>query len=57
MPSENLFVAGEMMAGNVLGQGYTAGVGMSIGTAFGRIAGSNAARVALRQGKEQHAGA
>ncbi|MEP7329674.1 MAG: FAD-dependent tricarballylate dehydrogenase TcuA, partial [Betaproteobacteria bacterium] len=38
-PSTNLFVAGEMMAGNVLGKGYTAGVGMSIGTAFGRIAG------------------
>src|SRR5690606_36240956 len=34
-PSRNLFVAGEMMAGNVLGQGYTAGVGMSIGTTFG----------------------
>jgi tricarballylate dehydrogenase len=46
-----------MMAGNVLGKGYTAGVGMSIGTAFGRIAGSNAARAALRQGVEQHAGA
>ena len=43
-PSGNLFVAGEMMAGNVLGQGYTAGVGMSIGTAFGRIAGTQAAR-------------
>ncbi len=42
--SPNLFAAGEMMAGNVLGQGYTAGVGMSIGTAFGRIAGVNAAR-------------
>ena len=42
-PSDNLFVAGEMMAGNVLGQGYTAGVGMSIGTAFGRIAGTQAA--------------
>lgn len=42
-PSENLFVAGEMMAGNVLGKGYTAGVGMSIGTAFGRIAGAQAA--------------
>jgi tricarballylate dehydrogenase len=41
--SPNLFVAGEMMAGNVLGKGYTAGVGMSIGTAFGRIAGANAA--------------
>jgi tricarballylate dehydrogenase len=56
-PSANLFVAGEMMAGNVLGQGYTAGVGMSIGTAFGRIAGSNAARAALRQGEVEHAGA
>lgn len=45
-PSPNLFVAGEMMAGNVLGKGYTAGVGMSIGTAFGRIAGTRAAAVA-----------
>jgi tricarballylate dehydrogenase len=43
-PSDNLFVAGEMMAGNVLGKGYTAGVGMSIGIAFGRIAGAQAAR-------------
>jgi len=48
-PSANLFVAGEMMAGNVLGKGYTAGVGMSIGTAFGRIAGTQAARAALTQ--------
>ena len=46
VPSPNLFVAGEMMAGNVLGKGYTAGVGMSIGTAFGRIAGTNAAKAA-----------
>ncbi len=46
-PSDNLFVAGEMMAGNVLGKGYTAGVGMSIGTAFGRIAGAKAAAAAL----------
>ena len=45
-PSPNLFVAGEMMAGNVLGKGYTAGVGMSIGTAFGRIAGTSAAATA-----------
>ena len=48
-PSRNLFVAGEMMAGNVLGKGYTAGVGMSIGTAFGRIAGANAALAAKQQ--------
>jgi tricarballylate dehydrogenase len=46
-PSHNLFVAGEMMAGNVLGKGYTAGIGMAIGTAFGRIAGKNAAMAAL----------
>ena len=48
-PSPNLFVAGEMMAGNVLGQGYTAGVGMSIGTAFGRIAGTQAALAARKE--------
>ncbi|HSI47112.1 MAG TPA: FAD-dependent tricarballylate dehydrogenase TcuA [Ideonella sp.] len=47
--SPNLFVAGEMMAGNVLGKGYTAGVGMSIGTAFGRIAGTRAAQSALQE--------
>lgn len=41
--SANLFAAGELMAGNVLGQGYTAGVGMTIGTVFGRIAGGAAA--------------
>jgi tricarballylate dehydrogenase len=45
--SPNLFSAGEIMAGNVLGKGYTAGVGMSIGTAFGRIAGNQAAAAAL----------
>ena len=50
VPSGNLFVAGEMMAGNVLGKGYTAGVGMSIGTAFGRIAGVQSARAAMKSG-------
>ena len=49
MASENLFVAGEMMAGNILGKGYTAGVGMTIGTAFGRIAGSGAAAASARR--------
>ncbi len=49
--SPNLFVAGEMMAGNVLGKGYTAGVGMSIGTAFGRIAGTQAANAAKNLSK------
>lgn len=55
-PSRNLYVAGEMMAGNVLGKGYTAGVGMSIGTAFGRIAGQQAALGALAQ-KQNEKGA
>ncbi|AKJ69663.1 tricarballylate dehydrogenase [Pandoraea thiooxydans] len=53
-PSPNLFVAGEMMAGNVLGKGYTAGVGMSIGTAFGRIAGTQAARSAGQPATTSH---
>jgi tricarballylate dehydrogenase len=43
-PSANMFAAGEIMAGNVLGQGYAAGVGMTIGSVFGRIAGREAAR-------------
>ena len=53
--SPNLFAAGELMAGNVLGKGYTAGVGMAIGTAFGRIAGTMAAKAAgctIAQGTE-----
>lgn len=45
-PSSNMFAAGEIMAGNVLGRGYAAGVGMTIGSVFGRIAGSEAARYA-----------
>jgi len=53
-PSPNLFVAGEMMAGNVLGKGYTAGVGMTIGTAFGRIAGSRAAAAARSASTRVH---
>jgi tricarballylate dehydrogenase len=48
-PSPNLFAAGEIMAGNVLGQGYVGGVGMTIGTAFGRIAGAEAAAASRRQ--------
>ena len=43
----NIFAAGEIMAGNILGQGYVAGVGMTIGTVFGRIAGEEAGRHAL----------
>lgn len=40
----NMFAAGEIMAGNVLGQGYAAGIGMTIGSVFGRIAGREAAQ-------------
>jgi len=39
----NMFAAGEIMAGNVLGKGYLAGIGMTIGAVFGRIAGEGAA--------------
>lgn len=42
-PTENLYAAGEIMAGNVLGQGYLAGIGMTIGSVFGRLAGTGAA--------------
>lgn len=42
-PSPNLFAAGEVMAGNILGRGYCAGTGMTIGGVFGRIAGREAA--------------
>jgi tricarballylate dehydrogenase len=45
-PSGNLFAAGEIMSGNILGQGYLAGFGMTLGTVFGRIAGEEAARYA-----------
>jgi tricarballylate dehydrogenase len=41
---ENVYAAGEMMAGNILRRGYLAGIGMTIGTVFGRIAGESAAR-------------
>jgi tricarballylate dehydrogenase len=42
-PAANMFAAGEIMAGNVLGRGYAAGIGMTIGGVFGRIAGREAA--------------
>jgi tricarballylate dehydrogenase len=43
-PSANMFAAGEVMSGNVLGRGYAAGMGMTIGSVFGRIAGTEAAK-------------
>ncbi len=41
-PAANIFAAGEIMSGNILGQGYMAGFGMTIGTVFGRLAGREA---------------
>jgi tricarballylate dehydrogenase len=44
----NIFAAGEIMAGNILGEGYVAGLGMTIGTVFGRIAGKEACASAAK---------
>ena len=44
----NIFAAGEIMAGNVIGKGYLAGLGMTIGSVFGRIAGREAAHAAAQ---------
>ena len=52
-PLPNVFAAGEIMAGSILGQGYLAGFGMTIGTVFGRIAGHEAAKIVLSQ-EAQH---
>ena len=43
IPSRNMYAAGEIMAGNILGKGYLAGIGMTIGAVFGRLAGEGAA--------------
>ena len=45
---ENVWAAGEIMAGSILGEGYLAGFSMTIGTVFGRIAGQEAAKGARR---------
>lgn len=42
-----VYAAGEAMAGNILGHGYLAGFGMTIGSVFGRIAGREAVKHAL----------
>jgi tricarballylate dehydrogenase len=46
-PAPNIFAAGEIMAGNILGEGYMAGLGLTIGTVFGRIAGKEAVRYVI----------
>src|SRR5438105_7910012 len=43
---ENLFAAGEIMSGNILSSGYLGGFGLTIGTVFGRIAGTEAGPLA-----------
>ncbi len=45
---DNVFAAGEIMSGNILSSGYLAGFGLTIGTVFGRIAGTEAARIATQ---------
>jgi len=45
-PAPNLFAAGMIMAANVLSDGYLAGLGVTLSTVFGRIAGEEAARQA-----------
>ncbi len=42
-PFGNLYAAGEIMSGNILTTGYLGGVGLTIGTVFGRLAGTEAA--------------
>lgn len=41
---DNLFAAGEIMSGNILSTGYMAGFGMTIGSVWGRQAGTEAAK-------------
>jgi tricarballylate dehydrogenase len=43
-PAGNVFAAGMIMAANVLGDGYLAGLGVALSTVFGRLAGEEAAR-------------
>jgi tricarballylate dehydrogenase len=43
-PVRNVFAAGMIMAANVLGAGYLAGLGVALSTVFGRLAGEEAAR-------------
>jgi tricarballylate dehydrogenase len=46
-PFDNVYAAGEIMAGNILTKGYLAGFGLTIGSVFGRLAGAEAAKHAI----------
>ena len=41
---DNIYAAGEIMSGNILSTGYLAGFGMTIGSVWGRQAGTEAAK-------------
>src|ERR1700676_937809 len=45
-PARNVFAAGMIMAANVLGDGYLAGLGVALSCVFGRLAGEEAAQQA-----------
>ena len=47
-PARNVFAAGMIMAANVLGDGYLAGLGVALSCVFGRLAGEEAAQQARR---------
>ena len=47
----NILAAGEIMSGNILSTGYLAGFGLTIGSVWGRIAGTEAARLAQEEGR------
>lgn len=47
IPAKNVFAAGAIMYGNILSHGYIGGVGLMVGSTFGRIAGKHAAEFAL----------
>jgi tricarballylate dehydrogenase len=42
-PFDNVYAAGEIMAGNILTKGYLGGLGLAIGSIFGQLAGREAA--------------
>ncbi|HYM92201.1 MAG TPA: FAD-dependent tricarballylate dehydrogenase TcuA [bacterium] len=46
-PLQNVYAAGEIMAGNILSRGYLGGFGLTIGTVFGRVGGREAAKAAM----------
>jgi tricarballylate dehydrogenase len=45
-PFQNVYAAGEIISGNILTKGYLGGFGLTIGSVFGRLAGSEAAAYA-----------